>query len=420
MKASKRVLSLRAMLVPAILLALMLCLTTYVGAYDDWKDYGAPETGLTIYEDQVMIKNLGYNTVYGLKDSAGNIVLPAKYDRISYAGKNRLLVSTDNPFAFNRIVDLRGNLLYGDGSEHFEYYKGQNVFGVSKLGKEAQYLMDGNYKRLTKDYSAVRYLDEGYFLLKNWRRSECDDDVVCGVYRLGVGEIIPVKYRNIRFLKGSNDLLVVENSSYLRGLYDNNGKQVLPEAYSLLDSCSGDYIVAAKYRQPEYARPGNDKFEIENQAMINAFGLLDIDGNEIVPFQYDDIRFADGGNVELMIWDGNIETQYGLMGESKMVYSYDEEVASLAELLKNQPTLIDVPTNAWYSGAVHWAAEEGMIDATARYLRPNENATRGEAVEYLRKNGEAKAVKKTENLRRESLYRFDEFRQLLYCCSVGL
>lgn len=380
MKKMWRILSLRAVF--TLVTMLTLCMTAQaVSSVETWAEYGAAETGLTIYEETG-----GDMPAYGLKDSAGNVVLPAKYQPLLYAGGNRLLVGNQNPFACNKIIDLQGNVLYQDGWQSISYCRDADVFIVSRGDglKQKEFLLDTNFHRITGDYLSIYYEGGRYFQCEKGTELYSDDKAY-GMYKVGTGEIIPVKYSSyIRRLKGDDDLFITEDQNYMKGLYDGNGKQVLPEIYSLIDSVKGNCIIAAKYKKAEYACKGNDQYEIKNGEMINAFGIVDIDGNEILPFAYDHVRFTDGGDVEAMLWNGTTSQEPGrFVGSVTTVYYYDTITYSLADLLKNQPTLIDVPDDVWYSDAVQWAVDRGMIDGTARYLRPNENASRGEVVEYL-------------------------------------
>ena len=71
----------------SLVLALALCLglTLPVSAVDsdpvaEWNSTNAVKTGLTMFsEKDPTAQRPWYETVYGLKDSAGNIVVPAKY-----------------------------------------------------------------------------------------------------------------------------------------------------------------------------------------------------------------------------------------------------------------------------------------------------------------------------------------------------
>ena len=72
-----------------------------------------------------------------------------------------------------------------------------------------------------------------------------------------------------------------------------------------------------------------------------------------------------------------------IIGTTKSAFDYDITTISRAELLSNQPKLTDVPANVWYADAVHWAVDKGMVDGLARYLKPNDNAPRGEVIEYM-------------------------------------
>lgn len=402
MNRLQRILPLRTLPILAAMLVFMLCLTVKAGAYNrtPWEEYGAAETGLTEYQtwsDPIPgIGDLSREPLYGLKDSAGNIVVPAKNFELEYAGKDRLIVRPMDDRLRYRVIDLKGNVLY-QSSGSLYYFREADVFLTHKTvgGKNIEYLMDTHFSRITSaDYLSLDYLGGIYFECSKGTGPYNGNDLY-GVYKVGVGEIIPVKYSNyIHRLYGSNDLFVTKTQNYLEGLYDGNGKQILPEIYSVIDSANGDYIVAAKYKKEDYARSSNRysfsrgqmlNFPIKNGELINAFGLFDIDGNEILPCVYDYVYFADNDKVIALRWNGTTSEQpsYFVGGSPDTVYHYDRTVYTLEELLKNQPTLADVPTNAWYSGAVHWAAEEGMIDKNARYLRPNENATRGEVVEYL-------------------------------------
>lgn len=393
MKTTQRIHPLRILLILAATLILMLCLTVRAGAVHNWdspwEEYGAAETGLTLFSTKKEV-DLGWTReivdLYGLKDSAGNIVLPAKYGHIAYANRNRLIVGDqDSPFRSNDwVIDLKGNVLYPKAkeSQSLYYFKDVDVFVLSKGGREC--LLNTNFQRLSdKSYYNISYYGRGFFECSN----SSDQGVNCtyGLYKLGAGLLLPVRYDRIGVIdwKAENWLFTAKNQNFLLGIYDENGKQVLSESYSLIEGCQNGYLIAAKYRKPEYARDYNNKFREQDGKLINAFGLLDMEENVILPFEYDAMSFTENGDIEASIWDGTTTTSTGPFGETRTTYYYDTTTISLADLMKNQPKLVDVPSSAWCFDAVQWAADKGMIDGTARYLKPNEKATRGEVVKYL-------------------------------------
>ena len=75
MKTKQRILPLRALLALTALLTLMLCMTAQANAADvmeEWEQYGAKETGLTMfYEIEPSLPDYIIDPyVYGLKDSS--------------------------------------------------------------------------------------------------------------------------------------------------------------------------------------------------------------------------------------------------------------------------------------------------------------------------------------------------------------
>ena len=130
MKTTQRTFPLHLLLMFTAVLTLMLCMTVQASAYiADGKWGGEEKTGLVIFEDTIKRSygdGSGYfnDTVYGLKDSAGKVVLPAKYWNISYAGPNRVIVRPvrdDGATVVNGVIDLKGNVLYPFAAQSILY-----------------------------------------------------------------------------------------------------------------------------------------------------------------------------------------------------------------------------------------------------------------------------------------------------------
>ena len=404
MKTTQRTFPLHLLLMFTAVLTLMLCMTVQAGAYiADGKWGGEEKTGLVIFEDTIKRSygdGSGYfnDTVYGLKDSAGKVVLPAKYWDIRYAGTNRVIVRPvrdDGATVVNGVIDLKGNVLYPFAAQSILYCEESNAYLVSKSSRNYR-LLDSSFHEAGRfSYGYVNDWGNGFFCWKGWDSNGGD---LFALYRFdgkSLATIAPQGARCIKLLRDGEIISDYGSRLELYDLYNDDGKCILSSGTGdfIIDKEYG-YILASKFKKPEYQ--DNYTYIGVNDIRVNSdtwepiccYGLINFYGEEILPFAYDKMAFTEDG-VEFGNWTGERRLEqlsYGFSGSTPptyYVYIFDTKTLTFDELKEYQPKLTDVPASAWYYDAVQWAADKTMIDGTARRLYPDDNAPRGEVIEYM-------------------------------------
>ena len=123
-----------------------------------------------------------------------------------------------------------------------------------------------------------------------------NDGINYGAIDVKNNVVIPFQYKNISFL--DNNIYAVTDSNFLVSLYDLSLKQTISESYNFIDlsTVKSNLLVVQK----------------ENNKKKNLFGIIDVNGKEIIEPKYEDIT---------------IENGYILLKISKykyMVYNIDE------------------------------------------------------------------------------------------------
>lgn len=405
MKTTHRTLSLRFLLVLTAALTLMLCTTVQTRALfpgDEWD--GKEKTGLVVFEDRVKRAygdGSGYflDDVFGLKDSAGNVILPAKYWDINYAGTNRVIVRPardDGATVVNGVIDLKGNVLYPFAAQTITYLEESNSYLVSK-GYLNYRLLDYSFREIGRfSHGYVYDWGNGFFY---WQEPDGEGNDLCALYRsdgTSLATIAPKSEHRVRLLSDGKVISGYGSSSKIYDLYNEDGKCIVSGGvgYSQINA-EHDCIIISKFKKPEYN--DNTIFDYANRdILVNKYtgehlcyyGMIDFDGEEIIPLAYEKMCFTTDG-VEFGNWtDERVlqESSYGFAGAARptyYVYTYDTKTLTFDELNQYQPKLIDVPASAWYYDAVQWAADKSMVDGSARRLYPDANAPRSEVIEYM-------------------------------------
>ena len=405
MKTTQRTFPLRSLLMLTMALTLMLCTTAQARVYS-WD--GEKQTGLVMYSETIDSSTFAC----GLKDSSGNIVVPAQYEGISYAGSGRLIIRQrdDNLLSdtdyFYGIVDYSGTVLYPLSKDYITYCSDIDMFIVEKDRQGYSILLDSTFHEKERlNYDSVTYWKNGFFYCRDGEIGYgryTNNYTQEGLYRLGYGLIIPMGEHWVRVVGdiGASSvpqvsgewLFKVGTSETFWDVYTMDGVRIA-SGLSDVDRTQDGYFIAAQLKRPEYKADYSifddaDKVDEITGERVNGYGLLDYSGNEVLPLIYDTVYFTDDG-VCFGMWTGEMEKRYysyTISGSSTPWYYafvYETKELTFDELERYQPKLVDVPEDAWFANAVQWAADKTMIDGTARRLYPDDNAPRGEVIEYM-------------------------------------
>ena len=211
----------------------------------------ASKTGLTMFsEKDPAAKRPWYETVYGLKDSSGKVVVPAKYSSFTLLGDDRIGVCQtwveDDFFdaVAHGMIDLKGNFLLPCSIHHAQIETnddGNRTLSVNFkdtyspiLGKNSTALYDWNLNQLLPPkYSTISYGGSDCYIVGiNTGRTSLttSEPPQTGIYKLGKGITIPLQYEQITPV-GPERFCVQRHDTYC-GAFTGNGEQVLPFSFA--------------------------------------------------------------------------------------------------------------------------------------------------------------------------------------------
>lgn len=378
----------------SLVLALALCLglTLPVSAVDsdpvaEWNSTNAVKTGLTMFSKKdPTAQRPWYETVYGLKDSAGNIVVPAKYARFELLGNDRIVVCrqwVEEDF-FDAvgygIVDLQGNFLLPCTSDHGIIdapNDGNRTIRVNfkdsysnRMGKNSIALYDWNLNQLLPpEYSSIGYCgDDLYTLGKNVGVVYMLETPEMGVYKYGEGITVPVQYENVSYI-GSERFCVRNYDTYC-GVLNGDGRQLMPFVFADVNDYGDGFYIAALFRdkasydavqaQGVYSNGSPALFQHVGSAVAEGWGydmskipsyavwgVVDEDLNTYSNFTHERVEFS-GSSVRLGTWNGQYKPQDvyngAISGLSLIVHAkvYDFETLPLSNLKITDKTVSDL------------------------------------------------------------------------------
>ena len=376
-----------------LVLALCLGLTVHVFAEntDDplakWNRDIAPKTGLTMFsEKDPTAQRPWYETVYGLKDGAGNVVVPAKYARFELLGNDRIVVCRQwleedfyDAVGYG-VVDLQGNFLLpctGDHGIIDAPNDGNRTIRVNfkdsysnRMGKNSIALYDWNLNQiLPPEYSSIVYCgDDLYALGKNNGIVYVLETPEVGVYKYGKGITIPVQYENVYYI-GSERFCVRNYDNYC-GVLDGDGRQLMPFVFADVNNYKDGFYIAALFRdkasydavqaQGVYSNGSPALFQHVGSAVVEGWGydmskipsyavwgVVDEDLNTYSNFTHERVEFS-GSSVQLGAWNGQHKLQDvfngAMSGLSFTIHAkvYDFESLPLSSLKITEKTVPDL------------------------------------------------------------------------------
>lgn len=347
---------------------------------------GETKTGLTIFSVDV-----GANyPVYGLMNANGDIVIPANYLDLKYAGENRIIAEDRQ---WNRgIITTTGAVIYPFNAREIEVVNEENpIFSVKRypdvdfqLESEALYgLYDWNGNQLRPMAQGLCYhLGGDYFCIGGYERAPV------GIYQQGVGDIIPCKYKSVKYL--GDDLFAVQNDVGDCCVIDRSGNQILPFSYEYIDGhAKGAFIVAEFTDQgvrESYRKYGTLPDQGEEEFLC---GLVDIHGDILFPMIYDRIILNEDGPGKAGTWNGQYTYSAAIDEASPPRWkSLDYEPFDIKDLVSipagPSSGFTDVKSSNYYADAVQWAVEKNITSGTSKTtFSPNSTCTNTQILAFL-------------------------------------
>jgi WG containing repeat len=302
----------------------------------------------------------------GVIDSTNKILIPIKYEYITSANENILIVKENNKYGFigengkaitkniykdvDRFYDKKATIILEDnsgtvinteGKELFKAIKNINftnvkqdlLIAINTKTKKYGVFNDEGKQIITSIYDEIEIYVNNIKVKKNDKYGLLDRDnkikipieyeglyyrennnFICtkqkfyGVINTKNEYLIPLKYGDIDYLE--QKYYFARNKDSLSGVFDLNGKEILPLEYKIYGNCNGKI----------FTRKNNNCFVIDleninNKTLleIDSFkanistwyfydecsqiaiknkmcGVIDIENKIEIPFKYDDIR----------------------------------------------------------------------------------------------------------------------------------
>ncbi len=276
-------------------------------------------------DDQAIVKQNGY---LGVIDENGKVIVPFSFDEISrLPNKNFYLVGLDEKYGLYNNEGQK--LLNNEFSE--AYYDTEEMLGFNRYNKDWDYYSNLDYhfrianKGITKytlQYDELPYFNEGFATVSKGNDYEEPSMGLYSIINTSFEEIIPFKYNYIEQVYEDPKLFLFNvggDAEYLShgggiypfsgkwGVLNHQGKVIIPAVFDELRSITlkgedGDkiYFIANRGK--------NAYSDYEMELHTGNYGVIDEQGNEIIPFEYQEIY--QGGKNQLIVNKGGKNTYY--------------------------------------------------------------------------------------------------------------
>ncbi len=269
--------------------------------------------------DQAIVKQNGY---LGVIDEYGKVIVPFSFDEIeSLVNKNFYLVGLDEKYG---LYNNEGQKLLNTEFSQ-AYFDTEEMLGFNRHNSELDYYSKPEYifkivnkgiAKYTLTYDELPYFNEGFAVISKGNNYEEPSFGLYSVINTAFEEIIPFKYNYIEQVYEDPKMFLfnvggeADYVSHGGGMYpysgkwgvvNHQGKVIIPPVFDELRSITIEgedgnkiYFVANRGKNvyDDYGMeldPGN-------------YGLIDDQGNEIIPFEYQEIY--QGGKNQLMVNKG--------------------------------------------------------------------------------------------------------------------
>jgi hypothetical protein len=271
------------------------------------------------YNEQAKVK---LNGKWGVIDENGTIIIPTIFDNINPLHCNSNYYeceinnqsdddSKDNTWLYN--IDGKQLLATAEYMYCDENYNGQEDFLIINSDEKSYYkLVNKGLQKVNLTYDEMPYFNEkGYAVVSRGTKNLYDDEGhVTGLFGLidrNYNEVLPIKYTYLEVLKENSDYYIFNIDGKLQsapcgldldyfpsggkwGVLNTQGKIIIPAVFDYLEVLNPYDTLEAKYL---VARRGIQYDEDGSQSNPGVCGLIDLKGNEIIPFEYMEIDMGE-------------------------------------------------------------------------------------------------------------------------------
>ena len=233
------------------------------------------------YDATTRLFTVEVNLAYGVRDLAGEEILPIRYDRIEYAGKYINGYINGERIVYDVLgtkqEDSYTGMIQIDNSDYFITIDRDGLYGV---------INDNKISVISNEYKNIQYLYDEYFIATK--------DGKVGILNNFGKEIVAIKYTKAE---------KIENANMVR-LQDRDGKYYLynkklekiAESFLLEVTDTNDYVeVLTQFGIYYFDHDGNSKSNKEifsNNKIFTSevdgkWGFVDKYGNQVIEAKYD-------------------------------------------------------------------------------------------------------------------------------------
>ncbi|MFN6039932.1 MAG: WG repeat-containing protein [Bacteroidota bacterium] len=246
--------------------------------YDDIQ--GPNKSGL--YMVGLRVKKSEYGAItsgkFGVSDAKGKLILPCEYDEIDWSNySDYYKLKKDDRYG---IIDAKGNFIakpnYLEIEINDKYWIGKNSSGYCGA----------------TDFTGKVILENKYSKIKNiWNADALivETELGYGVYGLNGKQIIPVEYDYLESFNSNNKHYFTASKGFSDFIFDKSGKVVL-DKYSHLTRISEYDYNSSEEKTPVFTFSKSGKI-----------GVVDLNGKEILPANYDNLENITVGNSSYFI-----------------------------------------------------------------------------------------------------------------------
>lgn len=380
-----------------------------------WAEHGQPETGFVLTQETVVKKytdpygeHESSYTRYGLSTADGKEILPAIYTEVKYEGKYIVgsLAAWKDEEALLTVADVNGNtiltvtrpgnqfivelnLSYAsviDGYLYSESFMGNHIDSILYNSKFDPLIRATSIYNIGEGFFyATSHSSWGYVAMRYQHHYISDAEL----YKVSNGAAHKIAaYDTMEYFK--NGKFAVANKDTKFGLINGDGELLLPLQYDTIEAVDGNVAVIGRYvdDSEESNVAWNTDFANSNMRV----GMVDFEGHEILPPVYYTIsKIQDDGTVDVTVWNGKYELGQSWFSEvtiktlvTKTIDLKENKYYNLANNIKCVEPFQDVAEDAYYADAVRWANVNGVTQGTTQTtFSPSADVTRGQAVTFL-------------------------------------